>query len=354
MKVGKASLIELAQEIERQAHAKKDYVADTRTLSMMPSAARLAIVGQTADMELTHTAHRQLAERNGIPFKYYERMVQESPALLSQNVNHWLQAQPERRMVRTLDNKVRAFLSDRYARIDNYDVAQVALPILKDVGVVIRSCEVTENRLYIKASAPGIVAPVKGSKRVGDLVEAGIMITNSEIGLGALSVKPFYMFLACLNGMVRDKIMHAAHIGRKNEAVDGLLSDATKKAEDSVVLMKLRDVLKGAMDAARFQREIELMSEQTQQRIEGDPVKAVEVLGDGFLTDSERGGVLRHLIEGGDLSRFGLMNAVTRLAEDVQSYDRATEIEAFGGEVIDLPASQWREIAHAGEIRQAA
>lgn len=347
MKVGK-SLIDLATEIERQAKSKQDYIADTRQIAMLPDSGKLAISNVTQPMQLRHHAHRQLADRIGVPFKYYERMLTQTPELLAQNVNHWLQAEPERRMVRTLDGDVRAFLSDRYARIDNYDVAQVVIPILRDNGMVVRSCEVTESRLYIKATAPQITAKVEGSRRVGDVVEAGALVTNSEIGMGALSVKPFWMFLACLNGMVRDKVMHAAHIGRKQDAVDGLLSDSTKRAEDSVVLMKLRDVLKGAMDAARFQREIERISEQTQQKLTGDPAKAVELLSNELgLSDQEQGGVLRHLIEGGDLSRFGVTNAVTRLAEDVQSYDRATEIEALGGSIIDLSATQWTRIAEA-------
>jgi len=34
--------------------------------------------------------------------------------------------------------------------------------------------------------------------------------------------------------------------------------------------------------------------------------------------------LLRHLIEGGDLSQYGLINAVTRTAEDAKFYDRAS------------------------------
>jgi hypothetical protein len=55
--------------------------------------------------------------------------------------------------------------------------------------------------------------------------------------------------------------------------------------------------------------------------------------------------VLTHLIEGGDLSQYGLMNAVTRTAEDAQSYDRASELEAAGAVVLDLHPTEWRELA---------
>ena len=65
------------------------------------------------------------------------------------------------------------------------------------------------------------------------------------------------------------------------------------------------------------------------------------------LTDDEGKGVLRHLIEGGDLSRYGLYTAVTRQSQDVEDYDRATELERIGAQVIELPKSEWRELAMA-------
>ena len=62
------------------------------------------------------------------------------------------------------------------------------------------------------------------------------------------------------------------------------------------------------------------------------------------LTGDEQSSILRHIIEGGDLSRFGVINAVTRSAEDITSYDRATELEAAGSKILELPANEWREI----------
>jgi hypothetical protein len=63
------------------------------------------------------------------------------------------------------------------------------------------------------------------------------------------------------------------------------------------------------------------------------------------LTEAEQSGVLRHLVRGGDLSAWGLANAVTRTPEDAADYDRATELEAAGGRVIELPAADWKAIA---------
>lgn len=77
-------------------------------------------------------------------------------------------------------------------------------------------------------------------------------------------------------------------------------------------------------------------------------VQVVEVTAKRLaLSEGEKSGVLRHLIQGGDLSRWGLANAVTRAAADFDEYDRASELEAFGGRVIEMPQASWREISQA-------
>ena len=48
------------------------------------------------------------------------------------------------------------------------------------------SCEVTENRLYLKVVNHRLEMEV----RKGDIVQAGVMISNSEVGLGAVSIQP--------------------------------------------------------------------------------------------------------------------------------------------------------------------
>jgi hypothetical protein len=354
MKTGK-SLTELAVEIERQAKSKKDLVADTSRLHFVAALNKdiqMAVVnGSTTHYNVNHNAHRQIADRVGIPQKYYERMLSDKPTLLAENVNTWFADKPERRLVRLLDGDVRAFLSDRYQRIDNYDVAQTVLPVLLNTpGIDVVSSEITTNRLYIKAVTHSVTGEIK-SKRVGDFVEAGVMITNSEIGMGALTVKPFLHFLVCTNGMVRDKdSLRRAHLGRQIEGdnVVQFLTDETRKAEDHAVLLKVRDVIHAAMDATSFRKALDDIQNTTEQKLEGNPVAAVEELRNQFaLNENEGNNILRHLIEGADLSRYGLINAVTRASAFIDSYDRATDLETIGGSLIDLPKHQWQKIALA-------
>ncbi len=79
-----------------------------------------------------------------------------------------------------------------------------------------------------------------------------------------------------------------------------------------------------------------------------NPIKAVEQLTNKYaLSEDESEAVQNNLIEGGNTSRWGLINAVTRTAQDVDSYDRTDELETLGGKLLDLSTSQWNEIAVA-------
>ena len=65
------------------------------------------------------------------------------------------------------------------------------------------------------------------------------------------------------------------------------------------------------------------------------------------ITDDESTGILQHLIEGNDLTLYGLSNAVTRHSQDVESYDRASELESIGYSILTMPAQQWSRINRA-------
>lgn len=345
MKTGK-TLIELAQEIERQRTTKRDLVADTREIAIT-SDLRLRVGGDA--FGITETAHDQIAQKVGIPAKYYDRMRAEAPDLLAQNANVWLRREPERRMIRTLDGNARAFLTDRYQRIDNEHIAEVALPVLAGTpGIRIASAEITDRKLYIKA----VNERVRSEVKVGDPVEAGVLITNSEIGFGAVSIAPLVHRLVCTNGMVvADQKYRRNHVGRRadtSEAVYEMLSDETRRADDHAILLKVRDIVKAALDEARFALTVEKMREAANGDKMLDPVRSIEELGKVMgLNEGEKSGVLRHLIEGGDLTKWGMLNAVTRAAQDVESYDRSTDLEAMGGRILDLNNSEWRELALA-------
>lgn len=361
MKTGK-TLTQLAMEIERQQAAKQDFVASTTAMRMqndeLPGGPALQL-GER-DFGINEIGHDQIGAHTGIPAKYYDKMRVEAPDLLASNVNRWFDKYPAPRMVRTLDGKVRAFLSDSYRPLENADLAEAVLPILTDLNMEIMSCEITERRLYIKAVDKRIERDVPTGRQIGDgshvffdTCSPAAIISNSEVGLGQLSIDTGVFTRVCTNlATFASAGMKKRHVGAKS-ALDGeeirhLLTDETKRATDRAVWMQVRDVLQGAFDEARFSANVDRMMPLAAQRIDGDPIKVVELSAKRIgATEGESTSILRHLIAGGDLTRYGLFNAVTRTAQDIESYDRASEFERMGGALVELPANEWRELAKA-------
>ena len=347
------TLPEFATELKRQNEAKIDYLLDTRNLIMDADydGAMLTMINETPGtntlLGLNDIAHAQIGQSVGIPKAYYYKMRAENPVLLAENVNAWFNNDPKVRMVRTLDGTARAFLSNRYRRIDNFDIAETVIPILQGHNVKFESSEVTDSRMYIKVVNERLTKEV----RPGDYVQSGVMITNSEVGLGKVTIQPLLYRLVCTNGMVVNDIKSASsrrHVGRGNIADNDyvLYADDTLLADDHALMLKIRDTIKTALDEVHFGNLIDQMKAATEVKIETRHIpEMVQMAAPEFgYTKKEGEGILDYLIRGGDLTMYGLSNAVTRYAQDVSSYDRSTELEAIGYNILTMNPRLWKNL----------
>ncbi len=342
-----------AKEIMRQSQAKADYLVNTANLHMetcdgIPILRLLdeSGVDRVEPLDILTTAHRQMSAYLNIPWKYYERMHQEDIGLLAQNVNTWLQKGPEQRMIRTIDGRARAFLSNRYRRIDNIDIARITLPIIQQMpDAIYESCNLSDDYMFIKVVNPRLTAEVVP----GDIVQAGVVISNSETGQGAVCVQPLIYRLVCSNGMVVNEARtRRNHIGRVTSADENLLiySEATLRADDKAFVMKVQDTVRATVDEARFTKILDKLRESKDKKLNTADLPGVVKLASSSMgiTDAESEGVLQHLIEGTDYSLYGLANAVTRHSQDVESYDRASKLEEIGYQIITMSPALFQHI----------
>lgn len=352
MKAGR-TIQEMGAEIIRQSGAKEDYQINTSALVMKawndtPMLHLLDEQGKDRiePLAVKDTAHSQIGDYLNIPRKYYNRMRSEDADLLAYNVNCWLHRQPETRMLRTIDGQARAFLSNRYRRIDNLDIARITLPIIAEMpDARYESCELTDDYMFIKVVNPRLTAEVVP----GDIVQAGLIIRNSETGLGAVSVEPLVYRLVCSNGMVvNDAKTRRNHVGRVSENDDNFIiySQETLIAEDKAFILKLQDTVRAAVDQAQFARVVDTMRSATQAKLNtADIPSVVKLASSSFgITEDESKGVFQHLIQDSDYTLFGLANAVTRYSQDVESYERATKLEEIGYSVLTMSPELFRSI----------
>ena len=343
MKTGR-TLQDLALELDRQLEAKRDFVVGTQSMDITEAADRFRLLPDNEPelaFGMSDLFHRQMGASLGIPAKYYDKMREDYPALLARNVNGWFGREPSKHTVRTLDGTARAFLSDRYRRIDNYEIAQATLPVIGEMpDAQVVSCEVTDNRMYIKVVNPRLEAEVQK----GDIVQAGIVISNSEVGLGSVSVMPLVYRLVCPNGMIiNDLGKRKYHIGRELEESWELFSDETLQADDTAFMLKLADIVRTAVDEAKFGMVVDKLREAAEIKITAHVPQVVELTAKQYgFTKTEETGILQHLISGGDLSLYGLSSAVTRSSQDVPNYDRATALETAGWQIATMPPDIWK------------
>ena len=351
MKTG-LTLDQFAATILTQSQQKADYLVDTRNLQLETygSDIYLHMYDNHAEvlepLQINQTAHRQFGTHLKIPAAYYDRMLTTHPELLAHNVNSWFQREPSKRMLRTMGGTARAFLSNRYRRIDNLEIAQVVLPIIQEMeGAHIESCQITESRMYLKVVNTRLEAEVVP----GDIVQAGVIISNSEVGLGSVCIQPLVYRLVCSNGMIiNDAQTRRNHVGRTNETDESfqLYSEETLMAEDKAFVLKIQDTVRAAVDEARFSQVIGMMKTAKQAAMNTQDVPGIVRLAsrEFHITDDESTGVLQHLIEGNDLTLYGLSNAITRHSQDIENYDRATELESIGYNILSMPQRQWNRI----------
>ena len=218
----------------------------------------------------------------------------------------------------------------------------------------------TETRFHLKLVSEEVAGRVPSGRSIGDgtntvfdAVGAALYFGNSEVGHGSFFLELGTFTQMCTNLAWFGANMRKYHIGARADIsaeVYELLRDETRAASDKAIYMQAADMMRAALTQEGFNKLCATVGEAASDRLDGDVTKIVEIVGKKLtLTEGERKGVLSRLIEGGDLSRYGLHSAITRHAEDVPDYDRASELERIGGNVITLPRSDWSAV-----LKQAA
>jgi hypothetical protein len=112
---------------------------------------------------------------------------------------------------------LRAVLSERYARLDNPAIMERVITQFQDTYTPI-SLDLTDTAFHLRL--------IKGEQadlsllNVGDIAHSGLIITNSETGMGALKLLSLVYRLKCRNGMVgadERAFQSKAHLGKDFE-----------------------------------------------------------------------------------------------------------------------------------------
>ncbi len=373
MKAG-MSLEALLTEVQRQNEVKRDFTTSTEDNVRMvecedlPNGVAVVMLKDgAAELErfaVSEQAHKQIAARLNIPSRYYLRLLADHRDLVVHQVNALFEREPASRLFRTLDGTLRAFLSDRYLRLDNNDVLEQTLPaIVKgELETTLLSTNVGENKMHMKVLFTGDELAHEVTSRTKDgstrIIRPGFRMSNSETGQGTLAIEGFFYDGYCLNGCVFGQIeafsFKRTHLGgRLIEGVDfEVLSDKSRDLEDKAIISQVSDVMTALANPEFAQKMVTRLRATTETGDVQSPVGAVDLaVKELDLREDEKESILTTFIEDRDYSQWGLASAITQVAnQEATTYERSCELENVGANVIDLNQLQWNRFIQAEKI----
>ncbi len=277
--------------------------------------------------ELTEHAHDQLAQILSIPTRYYDRLQSVDPELLAQNINR---GPNKSLMFRILDDKIIAIMSDRYLIIDNYDVLMCALETIKKMhhhGSKVCSCEISKTKMYLE-----VLQTEKSFEIIeGVTVTPGILIQNSEVGVGALRAD-LYLSFPGGHGMIRELPALRVHKGRKIEP--GVVE---QQPGWGALWESVENIINAAFDPISLNRWITMIRSNT-SKITEKPLETVDrVCEDYRLTEQQKTAILNYFMELGDRTKYALANAVAMTAQETEDPDSAIMLRRIAGKISAEP-----------------
>lgn len=225
----------------------------------------------------------------------------------------------------------RALLSSSYKIVDHTETLRAAMRGMAAAGLGadnITQCDLTGRKMYVRVEAPEVKAyapellknyrsPFRPelTGRELPLVHAGFVLTNSETGHGSFTVVPEITVEVCTNGMtITREAVSARHLGAKLD--DGLIrySERTRQANLELITSQAEDAIRTFLRADFVQSIVDEMTANAVGEVK-EADKAVKEITQKIECPALYDDVLTMFIKGGDMSRGGLVHAVTAAAQ---------------------------------------
>lgn len=276
---------------------------------------------------LRELAFAQLCQRIGTPAAY----VRTLPTKLQIACMNWgLAQEPQNALLRLAGGEVRAIMSERYAAIDDAFLLELVDDVISRAGyrddAVVRAVA-TGPHTVLRITVPSGAEAVQR----GDVIEYGLDIANSELGLRSVQVTPITHRLICTNGMRAwrsEAALRMRHIGDPARLRDQL-RDAVP-----VALAEARG------DIDRWRRATEILIDNALEEIEdlrayglsGPEVQAIgrSLAGATGLLPADSSAESLSSALRTSTSAFELANAITATARDRTDVAARLQLESLG------------------------
>jgi len=297
---------------------------------------------------VSDNAYRQILAHHGIPCGFaskLEKLGLGSTTLMNTISDISKEIPDTPRMIRYTTDKdgnpiARAFLSNSYERLDNMEVIEaIEDSKLGDFGLTMKSANITDDYLQMSFVSEKLTESVT----VGDELQFGVSIHNSEVGLSSFRIVPFVYRLVCSNGMVAASsdglgVYRRFHIGKKQELGELLPACEVATEERRLSPKVIREKVAELLSQDKIEKIMAQIKEKAEQIIDAPTIQIVANLRKEIvLTDKEADLIASHIDESdvaGPTSVYSVMNAVTKAAHTAKDYDRNIELQQLGWRIL--------------------
>jgi hypothetical protein len=160
------------------------------------------------------------------------------------------------------------------------------------------------------------------------IVWAGFIVSNSDTGYGARTIRPQIRVQVCKNGLtLMAESDTRIHLG--GQQAEGVVdwSLATQEAELALITKQTADLVATWMSPEWFAPQVQAI-----EALAGTPIPEPEpvikaIAASVKFTKADQEGILAHFLRGGQYTSGGIANAVTSFSQTVADADRAAELD---------------------------
>lgn len=299
---------------------------------------------------LSQRAKTQLFNRVNVPIRYVNKQsAAGNKDVMWKHLQDLLNASDKKVMLRTLDSQVRAVMSSSYKIIDSYDVLTKTMELIGQHEADVMEVKVFDDSFQLTACKSDMCEKLADYfdnagahtwfREGGDPQFPLLSISNNESGDGGLHVKFGFFASVCNNSaMLRESVVELRHVGSDmatRVAESLVLSASTRNAIAAADILKIGDAVAACFTKEKFQELVRVMARAKTDAIDESKVEAAckAVVVAGGLPRDTLTLMMEKLMNGRDMSRYGLAQATTELAHKA-SDGLAFKLEAAGGELL--------------------
>ncbi|MDQ1328972.1 MAG: hypothetical protein QG641_2258, partial [Candidatus Poribacteria bacterium] len=150
-------------------------------------------------------AQQAICTKLGIPATYLRKCPTH---LQERNLNHWIQKLKNDELFFRFDGEdVRAIFTKKYRPVDNFEVLEKLDRLGFDSDQQVQ-VSLDENFMMLNILDGHRIFSLDGNK---DKMTPGINLSNSEVGLSALSISSYFFRIVCCNGLISKTEVSASY-----------------------------------------------------------------------------------------------------------------------------------------------